>query len=147
VRVRPGVQCDEAARVPDAVVEVADAQRIERRFLQRGLGQRGQAAPLAHQPCLEGRTAGELHAFQQFPAEPRQTDRVLPARGREHVDVEAHGSVAGKAQHRPGQGAGLAEQAAHLAEIPPQGAAGSCALSNNSEMSRARGTGASARAR
>ena len=134
MRVRPGVQCDEAARVPDAVVEVADAQR-------------GQAAPLAHQPCLEGRTAGELHAFQQFPAEPRQTDRVLPARGREHVDVEAHGSVAGKAQHRPGQGAGLAEQAAHLAEIPPQGAAGSCALSNNSEMSRARGTGASARAR
>ena len=70
VRVRQGVQCDEAAGVPDAVIEVADAQRIERRFLQYGLGQRGEAAPLAHQPRLETRTAGELHAFEQFPAEP-----------------------------------------------------------------------------
>ena len=124
VRVRQGVQCDQAARVPDAVVEVADAQRVERRFLQCGLGQRGEAAPLADQPRLEGRTAGELHAFEQFRAESLQLDRVLPARGREYLDVEAHRPVAGKAHQRPGQGVGSAEQAAHLAEIPPQGAGG-----------------------
>lgn len=94
-------------------------QARQRGFAQHRLGRGLEMAPLGRQPDLEGRAAGEAHAFEQFASQARNRQRLRRVALGQGLDIDIAFGVGRQRRHVAAQ-ARVAEQAPQLAQVPAQ---------------------------